>query len=98
MTSHPPIGVPRVYDDTDVLPVLLPGEVARPTTEPTITQAIREQLDRGEVIELRVTGWSVEPMPGFHGWYLRMRWRLWGHWFSHGKPKVSASVVEVSRD
>jgi hypothetical protein len=85
VAPHGSKGVPRVYDGS-VLPVLYPGEMARPEVQP-IPMA---RLARGPV-EVIVTGWIVEPAPGWHAWWLRVRWRIWGRWFYDGEPRLLIS-------
>ncbi len=82
-----PIGVPRLYEGP-VLPRLYPGEQASAQLDP---QSVAEAFDQGGG-ELRVVGWLVEPMPGWAGWWLRTRWRIWGRWFSRGQAQLDASV------
>ncbi len=59
-TKLPKIGVPRIYTGPTI-DVLYPGEEAHVIITPN-----------KKVIE----DWIVEPMPGFHGWYLRMKYRI----------------------
>jgi hypothetical protein len=82
--TSPPIGVPRVYDGAE-LPLLYPGEVASVQVSP---EALQAALQHEGPCAIPVTGWLVEPTPGWQGWWLRLRYRIWGRWFSHGAPKL----------
>lgn len=84
----PPIGEPRVYDGESV-PVIYPGEVAQARIDPEVLFAA---LQRGEH-EVSISGWTVEPMPGWDGWWLRVRYRVWGRWFATGAPRLEVSIA-----
>jgi hypothetical protein len=90
--KKPPIGVPRVYD-THELPILYPGERASAQLTP---MDFRRAVRHGDVVEVELSGWIVEPAPGWHARWLRIRYRIFGRWFSVGAPKlvVSASMRE----
>jgi hypothetical protein len=83
----PTIGEPRVYPGEEV-PVLYPGEVASAHVHPA---ALLEALERGER-EVPIQNWIVEPMPGWRGWWLRTRYRVWGRWFARGAPQITTHV------
>jgi hypothetical protein len=88
--TAPPVGVPRVVEGEE-LPVLYPGEQASAQFPPDMLQ----RLVAGE--RLRPSGWLVEPMPGWHGAYLRWRYRLF--WWLGGKPDIRSSVhVQRTRE
>ncbi len=90
MTNRPPIGVPRCYDCA-TMPLLYPGETASAQISHETAMAILER----RVADVVVSGWLVEPMPGWLGWWLRTRYRIWGRWFSRGAPELQASVRSV---
>lgn len=89
---QPPIGIPRCYDGSE-LPILYPGEVALPQVAPgAIEAALAAGLQHGTVT-VQVTGWLVEPTPGWRGWWLRTRYRCWGRWCSKEPPKLVVSTT-----
>lgn len=84
----PPIGEPRVYDQ-GTIPVLYPGEVATARIDP---DAVAAALQRGED-QVAITQWTVEAAPGWHARWLRVRYRVWGRWFSReGAPRLQVHV------
>lgn len=90
---RPPIGRPRVYDSA-LLPMLYPGEVARPNVDQAAFEAMLERASpSGDlVVDVPITGWIVEPMAGWEGRWLRWRYRVWGRWFRTGAPKLNARI------
>jgi len=96
MTRKPPIGVPRVYDGA-VCPVIHPGEVARAQFDQGALRAwMADPAQYGKPFQLPVTGWLVEPAPGWYARWLRLRYRILGDRFASGPPKleVTGSIVE----
>lgn len=91
MTPTPPIGVPRCYDG-HVLPILYPGEVASARIDP---EAVLEALECG-LDRVPIAGWLVEPAPGWFATYQRVRWRIWGRWFSSGPAMLTTSIAARS--
>lgn len=92
--KKPKIGVPRVYD-TATCPVILPGEVAEAKIDlAELIRLIQEDPKGNHIFNPPIAGWTVEPVPGWHGRYLRIRYRVWGRWFS-GKPKLEVDVKLV---
>jgi hypothetical protein len=85
---QPAIGEPRIYEG-DTIPKLYPGEVAIAQIDPATMVAA---MQRGEA-SVAVTSWMVEPMPGWEGRWLRLRYRVWGRWFSTGPPRLQTSVT-----
>lgn len=95
--TGPRIGSRRVYTGHE-LPLLYPGEHASATLDSdAIARTIAEAHASGQTqVRMPVAGWLVEPMPGWHGWFLRWRYRLVGRW-RHATIKVEA-IVEASDD
>lgn len=80
--ADPPIGVPRGYDGPAV-PILYPGE----------QMSARVALTEASGGDVPIAGWLVEPMPGWRGWWLRTRYRVWDRWFPpRAAPKLTISV------
>ena len=76
------IGTPRLYPG-NTIPVLYPGEQAQGRLAREAGVAAADGVVTAPVIE-----WLVEPMPGWYGWWLRWRYRLWGRWWSGGPPNL----------
>jgi hypothetical protein len=88
--TTPKIGHPRVYPG-HVVPVIYPGEVA--SAQLGITEAtLRAARETQQPVSLQVTGWIVEPAPGWHAWWRRTRYRYWGRWFSTGRPQLEGTL------
>jgi len=86
--SRPPIGVPRCYPGPG-LPVLYPGERATAQFE---FENFFDAVTTGR--DVQVLNWLVEPVPGWYGWYLRTRWRLFGRWGTLTRPaKLEARLI-----
>lgn len=83
----PTIGEPRLYAGGSI-PILYPGERA---TAHVDAEAIIAAHARGET-EVPITEWTVEPAPGWHAWWLRVRYRVWGRWFSRSAPRLESNV------
>jgi hypothetical protein len=77
--GDPPIGVPRLYAG-EVLKALYPGETAHATGGVAAD---------GRVL---VTEWLVEPAPGWFARWQRLRWRVWGRWWTGGAPALVTTV------
>lgn len=93
MTKKPVIGEPRIYAGGTV-PILYPGETATAHVDP---EAVMAALARGED-SVPVRDWTVEPAPGWHAWWLRLRYRVWGRWFASGAPQIETKATMVSKD
>lgn len=91
--TKPAIGEPRIYTGGSI-PILYPGETATARVDPATLMAA---LERGET-EVPVTDWTVEPAPGWHAWWLRLRYRVWGQWFASGAPKIEAKATVTSNE
>jgi hypothetical protein len=88
-----PIGQPRLSAG-DVMPVLYPGEIA--TARLDIGDAINalvEGVSGRDWMELPVREWLIEPMPGWKGRWLRLRYRVWGRWFSRGATTIETRIT-----
>ena len=73
----PSVGERRIYN-SNALPLLYPGECAIPTGVTPI-----------DTNTYTVTGWLVEPAPGWRACYHRWCYRLIGHWFKQGQPQLT---------
>lgn len=86
--TDPPIGEPRVYTGLP-LPILYPGEkVSAAISRTDVEAAVRSGRSTVEVTGALL----VEPMPGWHGRWLRWRYRVWGRWFSTAPPRLRMTV------
>lgn len=88
-TIRPRVGIPRVYN-TAICPAILPGEVAEAKIDLEELIRLIQNSPDGRYIDPPIKGWTVEPAPGWHAWFLRLRYRLIGQWFG-GKPKLEVS-------
>lgn len=92
----PKIGTVRVVVGPQK-PTIYPGEMASATvSEEEFEAALASAAStKGARIEIAPTGWTVEPMPGRRGLYLRWRYRLVGRWLERvgiGRARINVSA------
>ena len=83
----PRIGEPRLYEGT--VKVLYPGEQAQAIVPADDIESAVLQARRLGALALQIDPqrlqWFVEPIPGWHGWWRRMRYRVIGQWVNTGR-------------